>query len=410
MAAVAGLRGTGNFVDGERPKDYRELILWRNPNGSAPLFALTSKARKRTVNDPEYIWWDEPNDIIRLQVNGAVTSSGTVLTVDSLDPTEAAANRVWGTARHLKMGDQLLVEPAADNATYDFEVVEVVDVISDTQFTVKRAQQGTSAATISDNVYLLLIGSAFPEGSGAPKATSRNPLKFYNYTQIFKDTYELTGTANATKLRTGEAWSNDKKRKVFDHSRNIELAMLLGRRSEITGENGKPKRTMNGLRAQIPSSRTTVFGAAVTPTSFLDAVYPVFDFDSPAGDERVAFCGNSALNILNKAILNHSSTRITYSEQIKTVYGMNFKQYNLPQGTLYLRTHPLMNRHPMLQNSMFVLDFSSITYVELKGRGTKMNDDVQSKDEDVRRGFIQSECSVELDRGGLTCAYLGGFQ
>lgn len=410
MVAVAGLRGSGNFVDGERPKDYREMILWRNPNGSAPLFALTSKARKRTVTDPEYIWWDEPNDIVRLQVNGAVAAGGTVIAVDSSDPDETNAGRVWGTARHLKMGDQLLVEPTTDSASFTAEVIEVVDVISDTQFTVRRGQQGTTPATINDNVYLLLIGSAFAEGSSAPKAATRNPLKFSNYTQIFKDSYELTGTANAIKLRTGEAWSNDKKRKVFDHSRGIEFSMLFGRKSEVTGENGKPKRTMAGLRAQLPASRSSVFGAAVTPTSFLDAVYPVFDFDSPAGDERICFCGNSALNILNKAILAHSSTRITYSEEIANVYGMNFRRYNLPQGTLYLRTHPLMNRHPLYMNSMFVLDFSSITYVELKGRGTKTQDDVQSKDEDVRRGYIQSECSVELDRGGLTCAYLGGFQ
>lgn len=410
MAAVAGLRGTGNFGTDERPKDYRELILWRNPNGSSPLFALSSKARKRTVTDPEYFWWDEPNDLVRLQVNGSHAAGVTLINVDSVDPDETAASRLWGTARHLKMGDQLLVEPTTDNATYNFEVIEVVDVISDTQFTVRRGQQGSSAATIADNAFLLLVGSAFAEGTSAPKATSRNPLKFSNYTQIFKDSYELSGTANAINLRTGEAWSNDKKRKVFDHSRAIELSMLFGRKAEVVGENGKPKRTMGGLRSQIPLTRTTVFGAAVTPTSFMDAVYPVFDFDSPAGDERIAFCGNEALNILNKAILAHASTNISYNEKITTIYGMNFRQYILPQGTLYLRTHPLMNRHPLFTKSMFVLDFSSLTYVELKGRGTKTQDDVQTKDEDVRRGYIQTECSIELDRGGLTCAYLGGFQ
>lgn len=409
MPAVAGLRGSGNFAADERPKDYREMILWRNPNGSAPIFALTSKAKKRSVTDPEYAWWDEPNDIVRLQINGAFTSSDSVLTVDSVDSSTAAPGNPWGLASHLKPGDQLLVEPNTETLNFNQEVLEVVDVISDTQFSVRRAQQGTAAAAIADNTYLLLLGSAFAEGTAAPKAVSRNPIKYFNYTQIFKDTYEISKTADAITLRTGEAWSNDKKRKVFDHSRAIEWSMLYGRKSEVTGENGKPKRTMDGLRTQIAGANTTIFGAAVTPNSFLDAVYKVFDFDTPAGDQRICFCGNLALNILNKAIGSNANVNINY-DKVVSVYGMNFREYVLPQGTIYLRTHPLMNRHPTFAKSMFVLDFASINYVELKGRGTKTQDDVQNKDEDVRRGYIQTECSVELDRGGLTCAYLGNFQ
>jgi hypothetical protein len=54
-----------------------------------------------------------------------------------------------------------------------------------------------------------------------------------------------------------------------------------------------------------------------------------------------------------------------------------------------------------------ILDFSSIKYVYLKGRDTKTQDDVQNRDEDVRRGFVQTECSLMLDRAGLTCAYVG---
>jgi hypothetical protein len=68
-----------------------------------------------------------------------------------------------------------------------------------------------------------------------------------------------------------------------------------------------------------------------------------------------------------------------------------------------------MSRHGLLQKGMFVLDFASVKYVALKGRDTRVKDDVQLKDEDVRRGFIQSEASIMVDRGGLTCAYLGNI-
>lgn len=33
---------------------YRELILWRNPNGTAPIFALMARVQKESVNDPDF--------------------------------------------------------------------------------------------------------------------------------------------------------------------------------------------------------------------------------------------------------------------------------------------------------------------------------------------------------------------
>lgn len=409
MSGIAGLRGTGNMGTDERPKNFREMILFRNPNGAAPIFGLTAKAKKKSTDDPEFSWWDEPNDLIRLQVNGAIASTTTTtVVVDSADPIAATPGITYGNATHLKQGDLLLVEPTTDNATFDHELLEVVSVSSDTTFTVKRGAGGTTAATISNDVYLTLIGSAYAEGSAAPRAVSRNPIKYYNYTQIFKNTYEITGTLDETTLRTGAAWSNDKKRKMFDHARDIELAMLFGRRHETTGEHGKPLRFMSGIRQQIASTNVTVFGSATTTANFLDAITPVFEFESQGGDERIAFCGNTALNVLNKAIHADTSTEINFAGPVK-VYGMELQKYVTPQGTVYLKTHPLLNRHSLYKKAMFVLDFSAINYVEMKNRGTKVKDDVQTKDEDVRRGFIQTECSVSVDKGGLTCGYIGNF-
>ena len=258
MSAVAGLRATGDFGTDERPKNFREMIMFRNPTGNSPIFALTSRAKKRSVDDPEFSWWDEPNGNVRLQVNGQVSSAGTLITVDSPDPSASAADLQWGLATHLKPGDLLQVEKT-EVAGYDNEFVEVTAVLSSTQFMVSRGVAGSTPATISNDAWLTLMGSAYAEGTAAPAATSRNPIKYYNYTQIFKDTYELTGTADKTRYRTGVPWSNDKKRKTFDHSRNIEWSMLFGKRFETTGDHGKPKRSMGGLRTFIPSTRTTIY-------------------------------------------------------------------------------------------------------------------------------------------------------
>lgn len=432
MSGIAGLRGTGDWGTDERPKDFRESILFYNPNGTAPIFALTGKAGKKTVTDPQFFWWSEPNTLWRSVTSGALLSSDTTMTLAaSTDPTTTTPGALWSAATHLKQGDLIMIEPATDVPAYSpttNEIVQVDTILSDTQFTMLRGAGGTTAAAIASGTNVFLIGSAFAEGTGAPRAVTRNPIKYTNYTQIFKDTYELTGTVTETFARTGDPWSNDKKRKMFDHARAIEEAILYGLPSETTGSNGKPMRTMGGIRqflpgstaaASSPISNTTVWtvggtaGTNTPPTpttvfSLLDAVEPVFDIDTEGGDTRIMFAGNQAIVELNKVLQTSTNLRINFSQEIK-VYGLDFKELILPRGRILLRSHPLLSRHPLYRKSGFILDFASFKYVCLKGRDTRTRDDVQLKDEDVRRGFIQTECSILIDRGGLTCAYLGGI-
>lgn len=420
MAAIPGLRGTGDWGTDERPKNFRESILWMDPNGDTPLLGLTSKVKGKSmsVDDPEFSWWTEPKDIIRLQLNGAIGDTTTqLLTVDSSDPSASNIKSNWGTAQHLVPGDILMVEPTADAATDTAERLLVTAVHSATTFSVERGFGGTTAATMADDQYLLHVGSAFAEGTAEPRATSRNPVKFYNYTQIFKTSYEITGTASATRARTGDALANDKKRRSFDHAKAMEWAFLFGQKYEGVGANGKPLRLMDGLRAFIPSDNTTIltsnWGLATSAgagNNLMDAISPVFDYTSPGGDTRIALCGNGALNAINKAIMTGSTSGVSIEYGGKeSAWGMNFRELILPQGRLMLKTHPLMSRHSMYTNSMWIIDQSCIKYVPLKGRDTRPKDDIQQKGEDVKRGMWETECSIMVDYAGQTMGYIGGF-
>ena len=407
MSGVAGLRGTGDWGTDERPKNFREGILRFNPNGTAPIFALTSKAGEKTVDDPEFSWWCEGNVLIRLQVVGSHAAGDTLINVDSLDPTITTLGANLGTATNLKPGDILLVEPTADNATFNHELIEVDNVLSDTQFTARRGAGGTTAATIANDVFLTVIGSAYAEGTGAPRAVSRNPIKNNNFIQIFKDTYELTGTADETNTRTNNGYSEDKKRKSFKHASDIELAILFGRKAETTGDNGKPKRFMGGIREFLPTANVTIFGGPVTPSQFLDAIAPVFDFDTGAGDTRMIFAGNQALINLSKIFAQEVIFNVN---NVVKVYGMDFQEFIMPNGRVLLRSHPLLSRHGLYRTAAFIVDFDALKYVKMRGRPTGTpKDDVQQKDEDVRRGFIQTDCSIMVDYGGLTMGYLGNI-
>lgn len=391
MPAIAGLRGTGDWGTDERPKNFREMILWRNPNGSAPLTALMARMKSESVDDPEFSWWEEELNAIRVQIGGvgaSATSTAIDLASGGLD---------------LVPGDILMVEKV-ETSTYDNELVEVSSVTSDTAIVVKRGAAGTTAAATGTTAYLTKIGNTYEEGSTSPDTSTRNPTKVTNFCQIFKTAYQITETAKLTHTRTGDPLKNDKRRKMFDHSVALEFAWLFGVSYEDSSGT-KPKRYTGGLRSFI-TSHSKIYTTSPTEDSFLEDTYKVFDYDSgTAGNERIVFAGNGFLNNLNKLARNSSSTRVNFDGSIKA-YGMQLQRWILPQGTLYVRTHPLMNVHGKFTNSAFIIDPSAIIYRHM--RDTRMQDNIQANDADSQKGQWLTEAGLEI-RHEKTCAYIGNF-
>lgn len=264
--AIAGLRGTGDFATDERPKNFREMILFRDPAGQAPLTALLSRVRTESTDDPEFAWYEEELNALRLTVNYttgySTTDTSLVVTSNVTDATDVVA------------GDTFLVDKPTSNgitSAYANEIVTASAAGAGGSITITRSSQGTTATPIPTASTLTRIGNAFAEGTTAPSASTRNPTKLYNLAQIFKTTYELTNSSAKIKTRTGDPVKNDKKRKMFDHAVSMELAFLFGKRYETTGANGKPLRYTGGLLwflSQYASSMITQF--TTTPTETTD--------------------------------------------------------------------------------------------------------------------------------------------
>lgn len=399
--AIAGLRGTGDLGTDERPKNFREMILWRQPNGMAPLTALLARMSAESTDDPEFSWWEEELKQMRLQIafNTGFSTTDTSLTISTASGQD-------GT--DLVPGDLLLVEKVATSGAYTNEIVVVSSVTSSSVIVVARAYSGSTAAPIANNTYLTKIGNTFAEGTRSPSVSTRNPTKFYNYCQIFKTAYEQTKTTTKTKFRTGDPLKNDKKRKMFDHSVAMELAFLFGRRNETVGANGKPQRMTGGLLHQLSlanASSIYAFATTANPNLLLDVVSPVWDFQSEAGNERIAFCGNGALNTLNKVAAASTGTRINFDGYV-TVYGMKLMRWVFPQGEIYLKTHPLFNTHGRFTNDMFILDPSILKYRHL--RDTSFQDNIQENDADTVKGQWLSEVGLELHHA-RTCMWLSNL-
>lgn len=397
MATIAGLRGTGDWGPDERPKNFRETILFLEPNGMSPLQSLLSKMGSESTDDPEFSWWEEKLTHCRLQIDTEAAAGLATLVIKS-----------GSTAMDAVAGDLFMVETAGGMWANEIVMVKA-DPTAATSLSVTRGAAGTTAAVIPANSFMTKIGNAFAEGTLSPKATTRNPTKLKNFCQIFKTTYEITETAKVTKSRTGPVMEKDKKRKLFDIMRDMEMASIYGGASETVGSNGKPLRTTGGLLSFITTHRTNFGsgGTTLNEDNLIDFFAQVFNFDGQgAGNERLAFVGNTALTAINKLARNSSSTRINFDKEVTQVYGMNFTKWTLPQGTIYFKTHPLFNIHPELSKAMMVINPKGIKERPL--RKLKFKDNVQAPDADYQKGQWISETGFEFNHEE-TMAFAGGI-
>ena len=115
------------------------------------------------------------------------------------------------------------------------------------------------------------------------------------------------------------------------------------------------------------------------------------------------------MNNLNKMIQTDANTQIQFQGVIRQ-FGMEFREFIMPQGRFLIRVHPLLNRNSLYTKSMFIIDFSALRWRPLRDSDTKFMDNIQNKDEDLRRGQWMTEGGLEVRMGGLTCGYIGEIE
>ena len=184
MSAQVGVFNTGNFTTDLPAKSFAASILRLGPNGQAPLFGLTSMLPTETAVQVEHGFFTKTMLFPSLKLNGAIAdATTTTFTVDS-------------TAEVLP-GMLMRAESTG-------EVIIINSVLNGTQVTVTRGV-GSTAAAIADDIYLYQTGTAFEESSVRPNALQNTPVRITNYTQIFRNTWALSGTAQATQVIAGDS-------------------------------------------------------------------------------------------------------------------------------------------------------------------------------------------------------------
>lgn len=396
---ILGLRTTGNYVANQRPENWRETLLMLYPNSAdaakAPLTALTSKMKSEKTDDPIFHWWEKALDDRRLKINEALDNSETAIDVDD----------TFKTAFIVKAGDVLMIESTG-------EIVRVAsDPVAATGITVTRGVAGTTA-TATDvtaagvNPYMVVIGSAFEEGSLAPSGVNYDPNEKSNYTQIFRSTMEMTRTAMQSRLRTGDQVKEARRECLEYIGIDMERAFWFGKKAATT-LNGKPLRYTDGLISQIttgaPSNVISVTDYDTDGLVDLDymeqsVMEPAFRYGS---SEKVAFGSNIALMAMQTALRKNSVFNI---ENGVKEYNMEFTRITTSFGSLMFKVHPLFNQmrggtnggtaYTSVANNVYILDMPFIRYRYLQD--LKYEGDLQAVGQDALKAGYIAECGLEV--------------
>ena len=374
MAGFLGMRGNGDWETDQRPKNWREQILYLYPNGMAPLTALLSMMSSEKVDDPEFNWWTQEQSAVAGAVANIYTTpdlgtayegGGTAGNVLYVQVTTVLASRI-------REGHQILLRDADD---WQVDVVgKVIGVTRGTTNSVLAVRlleddDNSDSHDLSDCDNFKIIGNINAEGSEMPDAISLNPTKVYNYTQIFRTPLSMTRTAMKTRLRTGNQYQKAKAEALEMHSWEMELAFLWGIATERTGDNGKPERTTKGvinfireyaaancddytLNSNFSSDDWTVGGE----TWLKYYLEQIFRYGST---EKLCLCGSGFL--LGIDALASYNGQINLVPGAKT-YGMQIREWLTPFGSIYMKTHPLFSYDETTRNMGVIIEPKELSY------------------------------------------------
>ncbi|KKN22459.1 hypothetical protein LCGC14_0915090, partial [marine sediment metagenome] len=291
----SGVRGTA-VLDNEsrRQRDVASALMQLEPD-AGPLTTILMRIASEGADDPKVEWYED-------ELNPRFDKLGASLTAGAA--TMTVTNFVY-----FRVGDVVKVNNA--------EIVHVSATPTTTSVSIDRSAGETSARAASNGDQLHLIGSAHEEGSGKRPLLSTERANKFNYLQIFKTPFGVTLTQKGTKQFAGQDKPTEQSKKLIEHKRDIELAIMFGELGKITSGT-HPKRFTRGMIKFISTNITDAAGT-LTETEWEEWLRTVFRYGSR---ERIVFCSSKLITVVNGFSRGKLDTRTNES-----TYGITMTKY-----------------------------------------------------------------------------------
>ena len=382
---------TGNPAELNQ-RSFAASILRKYPNGSAPMFALTSQSGRSRAKASTHGYFSKTMTFITHTLAAGVLIGDVAIVVPS------TAGMTAGMILY---------------NTRTMENVRVTAVTNATTLAVTRAFGRVAAAAMNIADKLLNVGTAFEEGSARPTARRLTTEYVPNFTQIFRNAWALTDTARASYSEMGisNIAENRQDCSMF-HSIDIESAIIWGQASMDTTGSTPMHSTQGVLDAieQYAPENSNAAAATTTYEQLVTLVEPAFKYSVNVGNpkERIAFGDAQAIKVLNHIGRLNGQITMTNSE---TKFGMKYTSFQMYKGTINLVEHPLMNGLGTV-GQLLVMDMAALKLAYLDGRDTAPEEynlgKANSNGADSVGGSLTTECAVELI-SPFSCASITGL-
>lgn len=328
---IPGIFSSQGGINAERLDSFNSKLFRSQLAGTAPIFALSSGSAQFQLTSKIHYWFMKQPYSSKLIASAAANNTATSITVDK----------------------GAVVEPSSVIMNTKTNEYMFVSAVSGNTLTVVRGFAESTAAAVTQNDELLYLGTAKKEGSLAPNPKYRRGVPRMNYSQIFRNGWGTTRTAEYIKFITGNKATENKEDAVSMHAQDIEMALLLGRKSLNQVDGSEVLSTMDGLTSIVKNN--TALAAAATLDSIQEWMYSNFE-TCPEGvpNERVVMTSLNVLYILNKLIREAGSSYYPIGTATK-VYGLDVYALQLPgMQEVKILAHPLFSQTESLSKSMLI--------------------------------------------------------
>lgn len=328
---IPGIFSSQGGINAERLDSFNSKLFRSQLAGTAPIFALSSGSAQFQLTSKIHYWFMKQPYSSKLIASAAANNTATSITVDK----------------------GAVVEPSSVIMNTKTNEYMFVSAVSGNTLTVVRGFAESTAAAVTQNDELLYLGTAKKEGSLAPNPKYRRGVPRMNYSQIFRNGWGTTRTAEYIKFITGNKVTENKEDAVSMHAQDIEMALLLGRKSLNQVDGSEVLSTMDGLMSIVKNN--TALAAAATLDSIQEWMYSNFE-TCPEGvpNERVVMTSLNVLYILNKLIREAGSSYYPIGTATK-VYGLDVYALQLPgMQEVKILAHPLFSQTESLSKSMLI--------------------------------------------------------
>lgn len=382
MALLNGIFNTTQNPAELNMRSFAASILRLFPSGSAPIFALSSQSGRGRAVASTHGYFSKTMAFIKQTLAALYLVGATDIVVPSV-----VGMTTKMVIHNINTGENMLIT-AINTGTNTITVTRAYGRIA------------AAAGTVGD--VLIAVGTSHEEGSVRPTARGLSTIFVPNFTQIFRNTWGVTGTAQASKTEAGEGnVAENRKDNAMFHSADIEAALIWGQaKMDVTG--AQPQHATQGIRdaiAEYAPGNITTAGATTTMSQLEVALAPIFAFSTDIGNptQRVVFMDNTALKVFNQ--IGRLNGQVFFNTQ-ETVFGMRFTTFVFYLGTLTLVNHPLMNGIGTAGTAI-IMDMPALKLAYMDGRDTNAEEyNAQGQQVELGTdgigGSLTTEFAVEL--------------